>query len=292
MTERRLFVFGLGYSAGGFARLVKDRAGIAGTVRTAERAAALSAEGLTTHIFDGIAPGAGVAGALRDVTHILVSIPPGETGDPVLARHGADIAAAPKLRWIGYLSTVGVYGNYGGAWVTERTTPHPPEGRQSARLQTEKAWTKLAADRGIPAAILRIAGIYGPGRNAFVQLAEGTAHRVVKPGQVFNRIHVADITRTIAAALEREAGGIFNLSDDEPAPGQDVIAHAAGLMGVAPPPEVPFDQAELSPMARSFYEGNRRVANRRIKADFGVVLRYPTYREGLAALWNEDTWRG
>ena len=286
----RLFVFGLGYSAAALARTLKGRAEIAGTTRDPDKLKALADEGFEVFPFDGLAPGAGVAEALREATHLLVSIAPGDA-DPVLAHHADDIRASKNLRWIGYLSTVGVYGNYGGAWVSERTTPHPVSARAVKRLAAEKAWTTLAAERSVPLAIFRLAGIYGPGRNAFVNLAEGKAHRIVKPGQVFNRIHVADIAASLSVAMHRTAAGVFNVADDQPAPPQDVVAWAARLMGTTPPPEVAFADAELSPMARSFYAENKRVANPRIKTELGVTLRYPTYREGLAALWREGNWR-
>ena len=212
--------------------------------------------------------------------------------DPVLAHHRADIVAAADLAWIGYLSTVGVYGRYGGAWVTERTTPHPVRGRSTMRLAAERAWQGLGTERGLPVAIFRLAGIYGPGRNAFVRIAAGGAHRVVKPGQVFNRIHLDDIVGSLMAGLAARAAGIFNVADDEPAPAEEVVAHAADLMGVPAPPEVPFELADLSPMARSFYDDNKRVLNRRLKEELGVTLRYPTYRAGLAALWRDGVWRG
>jgi nucleoside-diphosphate-sugar epimerase len=301
MTAIRLFVFGLGYSAGAFARRMKaEGVPVAGTVRTPEKAARLRAEGIEAFVFDGTAPGEGVAAALAASTDLLVSVAPGtatgqasETAaDPVLAHHRGDILAAPALRWIGYLSTVGVYGDYAGAWVSEKTTPHPSPGRSAARLAAEKEWTALARERGLPLAILRIAGIYGPGRNALANLAEGTARRIVKDGQVFNRIHVDDIVAVLQAALARSAAGIYNLTDDEPAPPQDVIAFAAGLMGVPVPPAIPFDEAALSDMARSFYADNKRVKNDRIRRDLAVALRHPTYREGLAALWSGGTWRG
>lgn len=289
----RLFVFGLGYSAGRFASAMKGRAEwVGGTVRGIEKAVALAAEpGVRPYVFDGTAPGVGVAEAAKVATHLLISIPPGETGDPVLAQHRATLSAASGLEWIGYLSTVGVYGDYGGAWVSEATTPHPKSDRALRRLAAEKAWAELAAERGVPLAIVRIAGIYGPGRNALVNLAEGKAHRIVKPGQVMNRIHVDDIVAALIAAVERKAEGVVNLSDDEPAPPQDVVMFAAGLMGIEPPPEVSFDEADLSPMARSFYGENKRVANRRLKDDVGVALMHPTYRDGLSALWRDETWR-
>ncbi|HVY19291.1 MAG TPA: NAD(P)-dependent oxidoreductase [Bauldia sp.] len=267
MTAPRIFVFGMGYTARAFARALGEGGIIAGVTRAN---------------FD--------TADIGDATHLLISVPPGDA-DPVLARYRAAILTAPALQWIGYLSSVGVYGNYGGAWVTERTTPHPKSPRAVARLRTEREWGGLALQRGVPLAVFRIAGIYGPGRNTFVNLSEGKAHRVVKPGQVFNRIHVHDIATVLAAAVAGNAAGIFNLADDEPAPPQDVVTHAAAMMGVVPPPQVQFADADLSPMARSFYEDNKRVLNRRIKDELGVELRYPTYREGLTALWREGTWR-
>jgi len=293
MDPVRLFVFGLGYTGAAFAREMRDRAAwIGGTVREAERAERLRAEGIGAQVFDGKQPGTEVAGALAEATHLLVSIAPGKAGDRVLAHHRADILAAPNLRWIGYLSTVGVYGDHGGAWVDEETPPQPRRGRSEDRLAAEAAWTALASEGGVSLGIFRIAGIYGPGRSAFVNLAEGRARRIVKPGQVFNRIHVADIAQALAAAAARPATRIYNLADDEPAPPQDVVAFAAKLMGVPVPPEVPFGEAQLTPMARSFYGENKRVANRRIKDELGVVLRYPTYRDGLTALWRDGNWRG
>lgn len=295
MSEHvRLFVFGLGYSAGRFADAMRGKAEwIGGTTRTIEKAVAMSAGGgIRPYVFDGTSAGVGIAEALRVATHILVSIPPGEgpSVDPVIAQHHGSIAAAKGLRWIGYLSTVGVYGDHGGAWVTEETPPQPASERTRRRVVAEQEWNALAAERAIPLAIFRIAGIYGPGRNAFVNLAEGKAHRIVKPGQVFNRIHVDDIAAALVAAVEKNTSGIFNLADDEPAPPQDVVAFAARRMGVEPPPEVPFAEAELSPMARSFYGENKRVRNGPIKTDLGVNLRYPTFRDGLAAMWTGNTW--
>ncbi len=284
----RLLVFGLGYSAGAFARAMATRAAwVGGTVRSADRALG---QGIATIPWDGTAPAAAVSQALAGASHLLVSVPPGES-DPVLADYGDAIRNAPALTWIGYLSTVGVYGDYAGAWVSEATTPHPKSARALHRLAAEKAWTTLAAERGVPLAVFRLAGIYGPGRNALVNLAEGRAHRIVKPNQVFNRIHVDDIVQVLAAAVARKAAGLFNVADDEPAPPQDVVAYAAALMGVDPPPEIAFDEAALSPMARSFYGDNKRVTNERIKRELGLSLRFPTYREGLDTLWRDASWR-
>jgi nucleoside-diphosphate-sugar epimerase len=284
----RLFVFGLGYSAGALARaMIPQAESVGGTVRTADKAVGLGIEVIP---WDGTAPSTKVAQALAAATHLVVSIPPGKA-DPVLARFGEALRLAPHLQWIGYLSTVGVYGDYGGAWVCERTTPHPKSARAVQRLAAEKAWGKLAAERNVPLAIFRLAGIYGPGRNALVNLAEGKAHRIVKPGQMFNRIHVDDIVETVTAAMSRKAAGIFNVTDNEPAPPQDVVAYAASLMGIVPPPEIPFAEADLSPMARSFYGDNKRVANALIKRELGIHLRFPTYREGLESLWRQGDGR-
>jgi nucleoside-diphosphate-sugar epimerase len=244
----RLFIFGLGYSAGSLARLMRSRgASVGGTVRDREKATRLRADGIAAHIFDGAKPGDGVAAAVAEATHCLVSIPPGEEGDPVIAHHGGDLVASGNLGWIGYLSTVGVYGNYGGAWVSERTTPHPRSDRSLRRLDAEAGWRTLAAGCGISPAIFRIAGIYGPGRNALKNLVDGRARRIVKPGQVFNRIHVDDIALALAAALERRADGIFNLADDEPSPPEDVVEFAAWLMGVPVPSAVPFENGPSEP---------------------------------------------
>ena len=252
-------------------------------------------------MFDGERPGEGLDAALHRATHLLISIPPGHEapagasagganaapGDPVLRWYrNAIVHAAPQLRWIGYLSTVGVYGDRGGEWVDETSTPDPVSPRSRERVGAEDAWREIANERGVPLAILRLSGIYGPGRNTFRNLSRGTARRLVKPGQVFNRIHVGDIAGALALLAERQLGGIFNVTDDEPAPPQDVVAAAAEIVGAPMPPEIAFEDADLSPMARSFYGENKRVSNRAIKA-LGYRFQYPTYREGLAALQAE-----
>jgi nucleoside-diphosphate-sugar epimerase len=281
-----LFVFGLGYSARAFVACERERFDrIIATVTSAEKARALAADAIEARVFarDGRDPR--IADDLRDARALLVSIPPGEDGDPVLAAYADAIAAAPHLDWIGYLSTIGVYGDHGGAWIDETTPPNPTSARSRRRLAAEEAWLALGGRVAKPVQVFRLAGIYGPGRNALAQLAAGTAKRIVKPGQVFNRIHVDDIAAALAASLDRpRAGAIYNLTDDEPAPPQDVVAYAAGLAGIPPPPEIPFDAAALSPMARSFYGETKCVSNRLIRQELGLALRYPTYREGLAAL--------
>lgn len=223
--------------------------------------------------------------AIHEAERILVSTPPDADGDGMLDSLGEAIAAAPALRRIAYLSTVGVYGDHGGAWVDETTLCRPVSLRSLARVAAEAGWRALGERAGIPVDVLRLSGIYGPGRNALLNLREGRAHRIVKPGQVFNRVHVADIAGATAALLARDGpGGLWNVTDDEPAPPQDVVSHAAGLLGIAPPPEVPFAEADLSPMGRSFYGENKRVSNHRLRGEGGYSLLYPTYREGLAAL--------
>jgi nucleoside-diphosphate-sugar epimerase len=225
--------------------------------------------------------------ALNSASHILVSVPPNEAGDPVLSRHGDDIAAqAGHLKWIGYLSTVGVYGDHGGAWVDEETAPRPVSDRGRRRLAAERAWAELGAQTGIPVAIFRLAGIYGPGRNPLDRLKRGEARRIVKPGQIFNRIHVADIAAVLSASIARPPASprIYNVCDDEPAPPQDVVAFAARLLGRPPLPEESFATANLSPMAKSFYAENKRCRNARIKRELGVRLKFRNYRDGLTAL--------
>ncbi|HEX8665272.1 MAG TPA: SDR family oxidoreductase [Beijerinckiaceae bacterium] len=281
-----LFAFGLGYSAVHLVRQYRDRfEAIAGTATSEDKAAALRAEGIEAFVFDGETVDPRIADALARADTFLVSVPPDENGDPALRHFGDAVGAAPRLSWTGYLSTVGVYGDHGGAWVDEGTPPQPADGRSRRRLEAEEAWLALGARSGKAVQVFRLAGIYGPGRNALTQLAAGTARRIVKAGQVFNRIHVDDIAAALMASMARPSpGAVYNLADDEPAPAADVVAHAARLAGVPPPPEVSFAEARLSPMAASFWTECKRVSNRRIKDELGLALAYPTYREGLAAL--------
>lgn len=278
-----LFVFGLGYSSLAFVRRLGASAQVTGTVRSTEKAARLASGGLTIRLLPGEEDV--IARDLAASDAVLVSVPPGATGDSVLAAFGEVLARALRLRWIGYLSTIGVYGDHGGGWVDEAAPPRPVSARSRERVDAEQAWLALGQASGKAVQVFRLAGIYGPGRSAFDKLADGTAKRLVKPGQVFNRIHVDDIAAVLAASLDRpRAGAIYNVTDDEPAPPQDVVACAAQLAGVPPPPEVPFEGAELTPMARSFYGENKRVRNTLIRDELGVRLAYPTYREGLASL--------
>lgn len=277
----RLFILGLGYSARHFvARFGGAFTHIAGTVRDPANRETIA--GIEAHPFSGSGPDRETVEQVRDADVLLVSIPPGSHGDPAIAAF-ADTLAGKRSQKVIYLSTIGVYGDHGGALVDESTPPQAALDRTRMRLAAEEAWAETT--RG-DVAILRLAGIYGPGRNALATLRAGSARRIVKPGQVFNRIHVDDIASAIMAAVRHQGGGLWNVCDDEPAPPQDVIAYAARLMGIAPPVEEAFETAEMSAMARSFYAGNARVSNARLKHDLGMTLAHPTYRQGLAALWN------
>ncbi len=277
----RLFVFGLGFSAARLAELLlADGWRVGGTTRSAEKRAGLVARGIEAVIDAPDAAMDPATPAFAEASHILTSVPPGEAGDPVLARFGARISGVGR-EWIGYLSTTGVYGDRGGGEVDETDEARPSSPRTVRRVAAEAAWRALD-----PAAhVFRLAGIYGPGRNPLQQLVEGRARRILKPGHRFSRIHVDDIAAVVMASMARpRPGAVYNVCDDLPAESPDVMAHAAELLGVDPPPAIPFAEAELSPMAASFYGDNKTVANGLIKRELGVVLRYPTYREGLAAL--------
>ena len=278
-----LFCFGLGYSARLLAARLRARGWrIAGTTRSPEKAAALAEAGIEPHLFDRGRPLERPDEALAGATHLLSSVPPDAAGDPVLDHHRAAIAAAPRVDWVGYLSTTGVYGDRDGGWVDEDSALEPTGERGQRRVDAERAWLALP---GRPAHLFRLAGIYGPGRNALATVRSGKAKRIDKPGQVFSRIHVADIASVLEASIARpHPGRAYNLCDDEAAPPAEVIAHACTLLGVASPPLVPFEAAELSPMGRSFYRDNKRVSNRRIKQELGVSLAFPDYRAGLRAL--------
>ncbi len=279
-----LFVFGLGYTARHF--LNRHRSSFDAVAATVRGAEAESFADVRTFGFDREAAEPSMIETLAESDVLLVSVPPGASLDPVLAKFGRVLAKIERPQTIVYLSTLGVYGDRGGDWVDETRLPLPKHARSIARLRAEKAWSALAKDGSKKLFILRLAGIYGPGRNALVALREGTARRVVKEGQVFNRIHVEDIGAAIAAALADDGiGGIFNVADDEPAPPQDVVAYAAKLLSIAPPPELRIEKAHLSPLARSFYDENKRASNRKLKEKLGLTLAFPTYREGLAALF-------
>jgi nucleoside-diphosphate-sugar epimerase len=281
----RLFCFGFGFCARQLAeRLLPQGWTVAGTAR-APAEAAPAGPAIPRHAFAREHPLPAPAALLAGTTHLLVSIPPDDSGDAVLDKHAGDLAALPDLRWVGYLSTTGVYGDRAGGWVDEADALRPTGERGRRRVAAEDAWRALGRRTGIAVHCFRLAGIYGPGRSALDTLRAGRAQRIDKPGQVFSRIHVADVAATLVASMARpNPGAAYNVCDDDPAPPADVIAYAAELLGVAPPPLVPFETAALSPMARSFYDDNKRVSNRRIKEELGVRLTYPSYRQGLVAL--------
>jgi len=288
-----VMIFGCGYSGKAIAKAFAEKGfSVAGTVRTPEGADALSSHHIMPYIFEGSAFSSELLAALQEVTHLVQSIPPGKEHDPLLKLvSGRLTALCPKLKWIGYLSTVGVYGDHGGGWVTEETPGSPILGRSIERVGTEEAWAEQGRIAGVPVAALRLSGIYGPGRNAFVNLDRGTARRIIKKDQVFNRIRVEDIGSATLFLAERNLAGIYNVTDDEPCAPQDVITEAARLMGVEPPAEVDFDSADMTPMARSFYGANKRVSNEKIRS-LGFQFAFPNYHTSLAQMWSETTWRG
>lgn len=278
--DKTLLSFGHGYSARALAALLIPQGWrVIGTTRSTEKADEIAATGVEPLIW----PGSDVMPVLSQATHVLVSAGPSAEGDPVLnALHDAIAAKASALDWLGYLSTTGVYGDHNGDWVDEDTPLSPTTKRGQMRKSAEEAWRAIP---DLPLHIFRLAGIYGPGRGPFEKVRQGTARRIIKQGQVFSRTHVEDIAQVLAASIERPAPGTaYNVCDDDPAPPQEVIAHAATLLGLPVPPAIPIEQAEMTPMARSFYAESKRVRNERIKQALGVRLRYPTYREGLAAL--------
>lgn len=276
-----LLTLGHGYSAQALAaRLLPQGWQVIGTTRSAEKAERLRAQGVEPLIW----PGADLAPAVARASHVLAGIAPDAAGDPVLAAHPGLFATA-RPQWLGYLSTTGVYGDHAGGWVDEDTplTPGTQRGRQ--RVTAEAQWQALAQQNGLPLHIFRLAGIYGPGRGPFRKVLGGTAQRILKDGQYFSRIHVDDIALVLERSITRpDPGAIYNVCDDDPCPPADVLAHAADLLNVPVPAAVRIEEAEMTPMARSFYAESKRVRNDRMKAELGVDLRYPTYREGLAAL--------
>ena len=280
----KLFCFGMGYSARAtLARMKPHLAKAWGTTRSEDKEAAIAALGAEPIVWAGEEPDAELAAALIEATHVLVSVAPGSDGDAVL-NTCSDLLAEARPQAICYLSTVGVYGDHDGAWVDEASECRPVSERSVRRVAAEQAWTDFGRATGIPVSIIRLAGIYGPGRGPFRKLKDGTSRRIIKPGQVFNRIHVDDIAQICEAALVRKASGIFNGADDQPSPPQDVIVYSAGLLGIEPPPEVAFEEADMTEMARTFYGENKRVKNERIKSELGITLIHPTYREGLSAV--------
>ncbi len=282
--NKTLLSFGHGFSARAMAaRLVPQGWRIIGTTRSAEKCAGIAATGVEPVVW----PGTDVSPLLGEVDHVLLSAAPGADGDPVLRElEDQIISAAPRLRWVGYLSTTGVYGDHKGAWVDEGTALTPATKRGQARVEAEAAWQAIP---DLPLHIFRLAGIYGPGRGPFAKVRAGTARRIIKEGQVFSRIHVEDIAQALELSIARpDPGAVYNLCDDDPAPPQDVIGHAAELLGLPLPPAEDFETAEMTPMARSFYAESKKVRNDRIKRDLGWKPAYPDYRSGLAAMLAQD----
>lgn len=279
----KLFCFGFGYSAQALARRLGARAeNIVGT-HTGPHSSPGRGTTLVTYRGDGPSPE--VRAQLAGATHVVISIPPDLEGDVVLRQHGADLAALPELEWIGYLSTVGVYGDAKGAWVDETSPLKPTSERSLRRIQAEQAWLAFAQETGKRVEIFRLSGIYGPGRSVIDNLRAGTAKRIVKPGQVFNRIHVDDIARVVAHAIDTPTQcQVYNVTDDEPTPPEVVLLHAAELLGLPPPDAIPFETAGLSAMAASFWAECKRVSNKRMRQDLGADLLYPTFREGLRGI--------
>ena len=290
----RLFCFGLGYAAGALAEgFAAQGWHIAGTTREEDKLEKFRGLGFAVHPFERARPLADPAGALAGTTHLLLSVPPDEAGDPVRQLHGADIAGLRGLAWVGYLSSTGVYGNTGGAWVDEDSPLQPSAERARRRVAAEAGWRDLAAGARLPLHIFRLAGIYGPERSALDRVRDGTARRIDRPGHVVSRIHVEDIAACLSASMARPAfGGVYNLCDDEPAAAAEVVAWACTLLGIVPPPLVELEHAELSSMARSFYADSRRVCNRRLKDQLGVTLAYPDYRAGLRAILEAESKSG
>ncbi|MEH6403566.1 MAG: SDR family oxidoreductase [Sneathiella sp.] len=280
-----LFCFGLGFTA---TEVVSQLPcwDVGGTQRHPVQESEKTVRQISLKQFDGQSPAQNLDGLSKKITHILLSVPPGDQGDPVYNLMGEWISDLPNLQWVGYLSTTGVYGNLNGATATEDTPCNPSGLRGSRRMKAEQDWLDLYDKKGIPIHIFRLPGIYGPGRNQLVSVKTGKAHRIVKKDHVFSRIHVEDLAQIITASMKApKPGQIYNVSDDEAAPPQDVVTYAAKLLNVDPPAFQDFEAADISAMARSFYSDNKRVSNERIKTELGVSLRYPTYKQGLDALF-------
>jgi hypothetical protein len=283
-NPHRLFCFGYGYCCDYLGHDLMQRGGwsVHGTTRDPEKKALLSGRGISASFFDMKTPLGDPDVLLRGTTHLLISTPPGDEGDPSFLAHMDDILKLDSLEWVGYLSTTGVYGDRGGEWVDESSERRPTSRRGSRRQKAEDQWLSLYEGHGLPVHIFRLAGIYGPGRSALDSIRAGVARRVDKPGHAFSRIHVEDIVRGLLASMENpKPGRIYNFADDEAVPSHEVIAYACELLGRPVPVLEPYDVADLSPMARSFYNDNKRVRNERMKAELVGALKYGTYREGL-----------
>ncbi len=298
----KVLIFGCGFSGVEIGRrLVSRGIDVVGTTRSLDKFSMLSQAGIEPLLFDGSTCDQALVAALAEINHLIISIaPPRQENtekseaivDPVLAALSGHIAPdlLPKLVWIGYLSTVGVYGNNDGAWMDETADLLPSSSRSRQRVRAEQEWTDAAGLGNLPLSIMRLSGIYGPGRNALRNAKQGRSRRLVKPGQVFNRIHVGDIAQAVDLAVSTNAAGIFNITDDLPAPPQDVVTFAHQLLDTPPPPETDFESADLSPMARSFYGDNKKVSNLRSKNLLGMQYNWPDYRVSLQRMFDEDDW--
>ena len=283
--QNKLFCFGYGYTCDYLGHELVGRGwDLSGTTRDLEKREILKARGVDAHLFDYDCPLPDPLLSMRDVTHLVVSAPPGDDGDPAFVMHAEDILKLPNLQWVGYLSTTGVYGDRNGEWVDENSELRPSNKRGSRRVKAEEQWLSLVKSHNLPLHIFRLAGIYGPGRSALDSIRAGVARRIDKPGHAFSRIHVEDIVQILIASMERpNMGAIYNVADDLAAPSHEVIAQACELLGRPVPPLISFDEADLSPMARSFYSDHKRVKNSRIKDELGVDLKYKNYIDGLKA---------
>lgn len=284
--DKHLFCFGYGYSCEYLTRELLAEGGwtISGTTRDPEKKAELRAKGIKAHIFDFDKPMPDPLYVLNDVTHLLLSIPPDDEGDPSFNQYMRDILDLPRLEWVGYLSTIGAYGDRNGEWVDETAQARPTTKRGSRRWRAEQDWLSLFKKHKIPVHIFRLAGIYGPGRSALDSIRAGVARRIDKPGHAFNRIHVEDIAQIVKKSMDSPKGGeIYNVCDDMPAPSHEVIEYACQLLGLTVPPLIPIDKADLAPITLSFYKDNKRIKNDKIKADLGITLKHPDYKEGIKA---------
>lgn len=288
---KNLFCFGYGYTCDYLGHALQQEGGwrISGTTRDPDKKDALRARGIKSHIFDYERPLGDPLAILDGVTHILISTPPSDEGDPTFLMHGQDILQIESLEWIGYLSTTGVYGDRAGGWVDEDSEIRPNSKRGTRRAIAEEQWFSLAQAHGLPVHSFRLAGIYGPGRSALDSVRAGVARRINKPGHAFNRIHVEDIVQVLCASIANPNPPTwYNLADDDPVPSHEVISYACELLGMPEPPLIPFDEADMAPMALSFYKDNKRVRNDKIKEELGVSLKYPTYKAGLDACLNAE----
>jgi nucleoside-diphosphate-sugar epimerase len=286
MTQgNKLFCFGYGYSCDYLGHeLMAQGWKIAGTTRNVEKRETLKARGVDAHLFNHECPLPDPIFTLKDVTHLVISTPPGDDGDPAFLMHAQDILQLPNLQWVGYLSTTGVYGDRDGGWVDEDSEIRPNSKRGSRRVEAEEQWLSLVKAHNLPLHIFRLAGIYGPGRSALDTIRAGVARRIEKAGHAFSRTHVEDIVQILIASMEKpNPGSAYNVCDDLAAPSHEVIAHACDLLARPIPPLIPFEEADLSPMARSFYADNKRVHNKKIKEELGVDLKYKNYIDGLQA---------